>query len=136
MCLFVSFLFCLMIRRPPRSTRTDTLFPYTTLFRSHHRGAERPGVEVHEALVHDGSAGGEVGAEADPVRVADADAAGDHVVDHSRELVAAEDGELLAGGAQPGAGHLEAPPCARAGTGQPPADAQATRATQGEDRGQ
>src|SRR3546814_5924382 len=28
-----------MIRRPPRSTRTDTLFPYTTLFRSlvHHR---------------------------------------------------------------------------------------------------
>src|SRR3546814_14059217 len=29
----VSFSF-LMIRRPPRSTRTDTLFPYTTLFRS------------------------------------------------------------------------------------------------------
>src|SRR3546814_20695073 len=28
-------LFFLMIRRPPRSTRTDTLFPYTTLFRSH-----------------------------------------------------------------------------------------------------
>src|SRR3546814_2587989 len=27
-----------MIRRPPRSTRTDTLFPYTTLFRSHERG--------------------------------------------------------------------------------------------------
>src|SRR3546814_9547538 len=26
-----------MIRRPPRSTRTDTLFPYTTLFRSHRR---------------------------------------------------------------------------------------------------
>src|SRR3546814_5456542 len=26
-----------MIRRPPRSTRTDTLFPYTTLFRSGHR---------------------------------------------------------------------------------------------------
>src|SRR3546814_7325639 len=25
---------CLMLRRPPRSTRTDTLFPYTTLFRS------------------------------------------------------------------------------------------------------
>src|SRR3546814_17496490 len=25
----------LMIRRPPRATRTDTLFPYTTLFRSH-----------------------------------------------------------------------------------------------------
>src|SRR3546814_8774167 len=28
------FIFLLMIRRPPRSTRTDTLFPYTTLFRS------------------------------------------------------------------------------------------------------
>src|SRR3546814_18029723 len=27
-----------MIRRPPRSTRTDTLFPYTTLFRSKGRG--------------------------------------------------------------------------------------------------
>src|SRR3546814_13229629 len=32
--LFVGFIFFLMIRRPPRSTRTDTLFPYTTLFRS------------------------------------------------------------------------------------------------------
>src|SRR3546814_12342717 len=31
-CLW--FLFFLMIRRPPRSTRTDTLFPYTSLFRS------------------------------------------------------------------------------------------------------
>src|SRR3546814_2064227 len=30
-----------MIRRPPRSTRTDTLFPYTTLFRS--EGLVRPG---------------------------------------------------------------------------------------------
>src|SRR3546814_2734804 len=33
-----------MIRRPPRSTRTDTLFPYTTLFRSH-RNSE-PGVTI------------------------------------------------------------------------------------------
>src|SRR3546814_3561008 len=31
--MYVCFFF-LMIRRPPRSTRTDTLFPYTTLFRS------------------------------------------------------------------------------------------------------
>src|SRR3546814_15450584 len=31
---FDNFFFFLMIRRPPRSTRTDTLFPYTTLFRS------------------------------------------------------------------------------------------------------
>src|SRR3546814_10091040 len=35
MSLYVcSLFFFLMIRRPPRSTRTDTLFPYTTLFRS------------------------------------------------------------------------------------------------------
>src|SRR3546814_2907725 len=31
-----------MIRRPPRSTRTDTLFPYTTLFRSSLRSAREP----------------------------------------------------------------------------------------------
>src|SRR3546814_15451100 len=35
MLIFVTgVVFFLMIRRPPRSTRTDTLFPYTTLFRS------------------------------------------------------------------------------------------------------
>src|SRR3546814_20111174 len=43
-----------MIRRPPRSTRTDTLFPYTTLFRSaarlrRHRGA----VEIPDARAGD-----------------------------------------------------------------------------------
>src|SRR3546814_10119253 len=56
----VMFLF-LMIRRPPRSTRTDTLFPYTTLFRSawSQRYAVRP-----------------VGRHADPHRVAGAPAAG------------------------------------------------------------
>src|SRR3546814_9344122 len=32
--MFAVCVFFLMIRRPPRSTRTDTLFPYTTLFRS------------------------------------------------------------------------------------------------------
>src|SRR3546814_11137350 len=31
-----------MIRRPPRSTRTDTLFPYTTLFRSGCRASDPP----------------------------------------------------------------------------------------------
>src|SRR3546814_20716041 len=38
--------FFLMIRRPPRSTRTDTLFPYTTLFRSRiaHHAAARAGL--------------------------------------------------------------------------------------------
>src|SRR3546814_4036668 len=41
-----------MIRRPPRSTRTDTLFPYTTLFRSAGRVAE---VQGH-GLAIDGNA--------------------------------------------------------------------------------
>src|SRR3546814_16420466 len=34
------YIFFLRIRRPPRSTRTDTLFPYTTLFRSIERTLE------------------------------------------------------------------------------------------------
>src|SRR3546814_17666702 len=44
MCYIRAFVGCvicffvLMIRRPPRSTRTDTLFPYTTRFRSTHEG--------------------------------------------------------------------------------------------------
>src|SRR3546814_19022632 len=37
-CIF----FYLMIRRPPRSTRTDTLLPYTTLFRSERAGHIHP----------------------------------------------------------------------------------------------
>src|SRR3546814_4532734 len=38
-----------MIRRPPRSTRTDTLFPYTTLFRS---TADAAGARTHSVGVH------------------------------------------------------------------------------------
>src|SRR3546814_6266055 len=40
--LFTYLFFFLMIRRPPRSTRTDTLFPYTTLFRSRQDPRRRP----------------------------------------------------------------------------------------------
>src|SRR3546814_16474650 len=45
-CGCLSLSFCLMIRRPPRSTRTGTLLPYTTLFRSHagSRGGNTPGL--------------------------------------------------------------------------------------------
>src|SRR3546814_13241860 len=50
---FLFVFFFLMIRRPPRSTRTDTLFPYTTLFRSSRTfpyrelpGRELPGREL------------------------------------------------------------------------------------------
>src|SRR3546814_5617517 len=42
--------FFLMIRRPPRSTRTDTLFPYTTLFRS---SGNRSAPAQHSADAHD-----------------------------------------------------------------------------------
>src|SRR3546814_19712240 len=52
-CSCVNFFF-LMIRRPPRSTRTDTLFPYTTLFRS----ADAVDGAVRAAI------GGEMGAQA------------------------------------------------------------------------
>src|SRR3546814_16288785 len=46
-----------MIRRPPRSTRTDTLFPYTTLFRSANAALfatlpQRGDLVVHDALIH------------------------------------------------------------------------------------
>src|SRR3546814_17705570 len=39
-----------MIQRPPRSTRTDTLFPYTTLFRSYDRDTFDP-VQENEPLI-------------------------------------------------------------------------------------
>src|SRR3546814_2340830 len=44
-----------MIRRPPRSTRTDTLFPYTTLFRSFqtkNRGSQRNAAPVADRAAH------------------------------------------------------------------------------------
>src|SRR3546814_12528365 len=53
------FFFFLMIRRPPRSTRTDTLFPYTTLFRStevtvdvpvHFINEEKSGIKIGGVL--------------------------------------------------------------------------------------
>src|SRR3546814_14783490 len=48
--MFVLLFFCLIIRRPPRSTRTDTLFPYTTLFRSvERRRPERPRLDMAAA---------------------------------------------------------------------------------------
>src|SRR3546814_6191264 len=58
--------FCLMIRRPPRSTRTDTLSPYTTLFRSLGAGV----------ILHDGMAAGSSSKE--PARLADRADTGTH----------------------------------------------------------
>src|SRR3546814_16411417 len=45
------FVFFLMIRRTPRSTRTDTLFPYTTLFRSELTGPPPPAADEREEIV-------------------------------------------------------------------------------------
>src|SRR3546814_11857928 len=69
-CVNFCFFFFLMILRPPRSTRTDTLFPYTTLFRS--RACHPPDARVgvgragefrrRRARMHDG-AGGASGAQ-------------------------------------------------------------------------
>src|SRR3546814_13179902 len=63
MCSFCCCVFVfLMIRRPPRSTRTDTLFPYTTLFRSRigeladepeHPQTPLDGLSREEALVYE-----------------------------------------------------------------------------------
>src|SRR3546814_21015987 len=55
LCSFVFVFFFLMIRRPPRSTRTDTLFPYTTLFRS--RPKRRQGARRSFAAARAGAAG-------------------------------------------------------------------------------
>src|SRR3546814_15955588 len=43
-----------MVRRPPRSTRTDTLFPYTTLFRSRERDLDDQFVRLARRLEHAG----------------------------------------------------------------------------------
>src|SRR3546814_6955903 len=57
-----------MIRLPPTSTRTDTLFPYTTLFRSEGDAARRQGEAkfVLDGLVGAQDEQAEVGAQADP----------------------------------------------------------------------
>src|SRR3546814_17918287 len=60
-CVLFFLFFFLMIRLPPRSTRTDTLFPYTTLFRSVDVSASITPQE--EVLQYDGLARGVVDAQ-------------------------------------------------------------------------
>src|SRR3546814_18978847 len=50
-CVLVCIFFFLMIRRPPKSTRTDTLFPYTTLFRSACMRVSGPPSVPHRRLI-------------------------------------------------------------------------------------
>src|SRR3546814_11918325 len=84
--------FFLMVRRPPRSTRTDTLFPYTTLFRSHHAGPH----PAEKGLRRIAVAGEERGAVAELMGVDEAkrlvEALGAHDREHRPEyLLAVED---------------------------------------------
>src|SRR3546814_6646772 len=72
-----------MIRRPPTSTRTDTLFPYTTLFRSRGRPALRrcqPRRLRPRSLWHPG------GDDADPHRHGDVSRLGGHSAARSADL--------------------------------------------------
>src|SRR3546814_16627095 len=64
----MSIMFFLMIRRPPRSTRTDTLFPYTTLFRSTGRAHRVAFRQVKRRKPHGGHP---VGAGIEKARLAD-----------------------------------------------------------------
>src|SRR3546814_8858500 len=73
-----------MIRRPPRSTRTDTLFPYTTLFRS----------RQHRALLDD-DALGDLGACADEAVVLDDDRIGLQRLQHAADADAARQVAVL-----------------------------------------
>src|SRR3546814_11583780 len=56
---WVIVVFFLMIRRPPRSTRTDTLFPYTTLFRSRYRAFPHRARDSGDGACRPYPAGGE-----------------------------------------------------------------------------
>src|SRR3546814_9216675 len=49
-----------MIRRPPRSTRTDTLFPYTTLFRSVELEGQTSGDQIDETYAYFSGGFGEI----------------------------------------------------------------------------
>src|SRR3546814_7314324 len=80
-----------MIRRPPRSTRTDTLFPYTTLFRS--ETVRLDGVDARAPAQDEGDPGALQGRQAAP-------AAGDHAALQERE---GQSGRGLPADAAPGA---------------------------------
>src|SRR3546814_15863801 len=64
----VIFVVFLMIRRPPRSTRTDTLFPYTTLFRSLGGGTHRHHQRTADTERHSGHHGAADAGAAEAVR--------------------------------------------------------------------
>src|SRR3546814_19252032 len=73
-----------MIRRPPRSTRTDTLFPYTTLFRS---GLEPEQVAIHQGDSWDLPQGGGTGGSRSLLMGGQAlDGAAERVIESARKI--------------------------------------------------
>src|SRR3546814_7044567 len=83
-----------MIRRPPRSTRTDTLFPYTTLFRS---GARLPGIAgvAHRAHCPEQPGHSALGHALQPAAQAAALVAGDRMPGRVEHLFAAQRGRVV-----------------------------------------
>src|SRR3546814_15333759 len=80
-----------MLRRPPRSTRTDTRFPYTTLFRSLDRGVDRRTLGALAFVL-------DLGLDARKVRLAAEQRLGEAVFAHARQRlrdVAVDAGEAL-----------------------------------------
>src|SRR3546814_1969661 len=71
---FVDSVVFLMIRRPPRSTRTDTLFPYTTLFRAYDDASR---LAQAKRVVDAWKAGGR---EIEPLRIAVPDSPGGRIL--------------------------------------------------------
>src|SRR3546814_14575351 len=87
-----------MIRRPPRSTRTDTLFPYTTLFRSVAKSSDVPLVTLK--LVIDGGDAADPSGQAGRGDIAAALAlkgAGGHSADELAQAIAARSEERRVG---------------------------------------
>src|SRR3546814_13960475 len=112
--------FFLMIRRPPRSTRTDTLFPYTTLFRSHRHVAEQFVPDYRNMLAQILEAGFDPGGErriagqrnpdaqsgAEHGRLEDAPIMFDHAVEPDLDRVLRELGDIEAEIEQIGRAHV------------------------------
>src|SRR3546814_1626864 len=82
--MFIWFFF-LMIRRPPRSTRTDTLFPYTTLFRSPDNAAAHGGL-IRALLLAGDPESAQTALDAVPADLIDDAAIDERSEEHTSEL--------------------------------------------------
>src|SRR3546814_3721515 len=83
LCIYRYCCFVLMIRRPPRSTRTDTLFPYTALFRSSGCRPRAPGADSSAGPAARGARDHSSGFNRSVSGAGDLDRVDDHVLDRS-----------------------------------------------------